>query len=292
MIFKIKARLMLLGLPLAMWGAGAQATDFFCNNFIAGDHPQHYQCVQTTVGPGTPLIISPDQAGGGIPLVASSVSAGSGSFASTSSANASASPGLLRGYASAEMLGGSSDTASAAARSDAWFSDGGTVVGGPGSAIGDPVSLRFSISIVGGFSGGAKSTSLSEARADLSVGGPRAISFQTGSRIDKFNNVGLVTTDVNALVGDSFEMIMKLHVAANAVNPLAANQKAVADVSNTGHLYVDVLSGNAAFIGSTGHAYATPAPVPEPSTYAMLLSGLLLTGALAGRRQRRYREKD
>lgn len=76
---------------------------------------------------------------------------------------------------------------------------------------------------------------------------------------------------------------MKLHVAAGAiVNSDPANTMSVADVSNTSHLYVDVLSGNADFVGADGHLYATAAvaAVPEPAEYALLLFGLLVTGAV------------
>jgi hypothetical protein len=113
-----KLHLFASALALTLFAGSAQASFFFCNNFVASSPPPHYQCVQTDVGPGAPLVVSPDQAGSG-PRVAESFSTGSGPFASASSAFASANPGLLRGFASAQMLGGSIPTAYAIANSDA-----------------------------------------------------------------------------------------------------------------------------------------------------------------------------
>ena len=284
MQFETKALVLIL--PLILGGVTAHASDFFCNNYVAGAPLQHFQCVQTSVGPGTPLVLSLDQAGSG-PRFASSVSSGSGPFASASSANASASPGLLRGFASAEMLGGSIENAQAVAVSDAWFADGGTVTGAPGVVVGTPVSLRFTIDVGGAFAGGAPFHPESEANVDLVVSGPNGAFINTGSTINKLKPTGFVTSDMNAFVGDSFEMIMKLHVFAGAINATKpGDASSVADVSNTSHLYVDVLSANANFVGSGGHLYASVAAVPEPSVYAMLLSGLFVAGVLARRRAR------
>jgi len=202
-------------------------------------------------------ILSPDQAGSGL-LSAGSVSAGSGPFASTASASAEASPGLLRGFASGEMLGGSIPEAQAVARSDAWF------------AAGEPWSgrrrrgrdachaalchrrrwhLRRRRHI--------HRAQRSQCRSRRHPGELVRIRIQGGDRpipADRF-----VTTDVAALVGDSFEMLMKLHVSAGAVNSAQpGNAMSLADVRNTGHLYVDALSSDAEFIGSDGHRCTAP----------------------------------
>jgi len=282
-------KFLLLTIALAALGTVAHASDFFCNNYVAGAPAQHFQCVQTTVGPGAVGILSPDQAGPGL-LSAASVSAGSGPFASTASASAEASPGLLRGFASAEMLGGSIAEAQAVARSDAWFAAGGTVVGAAGVAAGTPVTLRFVIDVAGTFVGGATFTALSEATVDLTATRGNVLVLQSRAVINRFQPSGFVTTDVAALVGDSFEMLMKLHVSAGAINNAQpGNSMSVADVRNTSHLYVDVLSSDAGFVGSDGHRYATPAvaaPVPEPSALAFMIAGLACIGTLMRRRRR------
>ena len=282
-------------LPVALLLASAwlvtpvNASTFFCNNYIAGNPLQHYQCAQTEVGPGVTSIISPDQVGAA-PAFAASVSVASGPFASTSSANAYAEPGLLRGRTSAAMLTGSIDNAQSNAVADAWFADGGSVLGKAGAAIGAPVLLRFTVDLSGSFSGGGLFNAPSEATVEFVLGQPNGTSFQTRAQANKFNPSRIVTYDVRAAVGDSFEMIVKLHVIAGAFNNgNPANTQSVADVSHTSHLYVDVLSGDAQFIGSGGHAYASPdtaPPVPEPSEAALLLLGLTCIVALMRRRQR------
>jgi hypothetical protein len=298
MKFNLKTSLPFAALPVAVLLVSAlastpsNASDFFCNNYIAADHPAHYQCVQTNVGPGAVTLISPDQAGGA-PLYAASVSVGSGPFAATSSANAYAEPGLLRAFTSSAMLAGSIDNAQSTAVADAWFADGGSVVGGSGAAIGSSVLLRFTVDLSGSFSGGGLFTALSEATVDFVLGQPGGTSFQTRAQADKFNPSRLVTYDVRAAVGDSFEMIVKLHAAASAINNAnPANTQSVANVSHTSHLYVDVLAGNAKFIGSGGHDYAslgTTPPVPEPSETALMLLGLTCIAALMRQRQRAAR---
>jgi hypothetical protein len=283
------SKFFLVAVPLAALGTVAHATDFFCNNYVASAPPQHFQCVQTTVGTGVVSIISPDQAGAGL-LSAASVSAGSGPFASAASASAEASPGLLRGFASAEMFGGSIPDAQAVARSDAWFAAGGTVIGAAGVAAGTPVTLRFIIDVAGAFVGGATFTALSEATVDLVGFRGSTFVFESKAVINKFQPTQFVTTDVAALVGDSFEMLMKLHVSAGAVNSAQpGNTMSVADVRNTSHLYIDALSSDAEFIGSDGYRYATPtvaASVPEPSALALMMAGLACIGMLVRRRRR------
>jgi hypothetical protein len=133
---------------------------------------------------------------------------------------------------------------------------------------------------------------LGEGTVDLVANGPGGLPFiHTNAQIDKYNPVRHVFIDTAASVGDTFEMIMKLHVYANATNEGGpANAMAVADVSNTSHLFVDVLSGNASFVGTDGHLYASQAAVPEPSTvpepsvYSMLRLGLILIAAFGRRR--------
>ncbi len=250
-----KTMVFALVFPLGLGSLETQATDFFCNNYLAGPHPQHFQCVQTTVGPGAPHITAFDQAGAS-ELSASSVSADSGAQASASVANANATPGMLRAFASAEMLGGSSVGAQAVGRADAWFFDGGTVVGTAGVSIGAPIKLRFTLDVGGAFAGGASFTALSEATVDLAVGSL----INTRAQIDKFNPTRILIYDIDARVGDSLEMSMKLHASAGAINDAnPGNVNSAADVSHTARLFVDVLPGDAAFIGASGHRYATSA---------------------------------
>ena len=280
-------------LPLVLVCASALADDGFCNRYSAGPHPTYWQCAQTTALSETQTVIAPDQAGAGS-VAASRVGLnnGSGSFARTS---ASASPGLLRGFVSAEIVGDFfSDQIGA--RSDAWFYDGGTVVGAPGALIGDPASLRFTLDVDGAFSGGRQFQALSEATAELYViSGNRVVLHTWTGAINKADPHRVSWGDITEFeVGDTFDIFMTLHITAAALGGRSSDERAsMADVSNTGHLYVDVLSANASVVGAGGHLYATDTtdttgtPVPEPATFSLLaagLAGLLWTARKRGRR--------
>jgi len=106
------SKFFLLAVPLAALGMVALASDFFCNNYVAGAPAQHFQCVQTTIGPGAVSIILPDQAGSGS-LTAASVSTGSGAFASVARV-AEASPGQKLDSRLAQTLERVGDTKDAA----------------------------------------------------------------------------------------------------------------------------------------------------------------------------------
>ena len=151
------------------------------------------------------------------------------------------------------------------------------------------MTLRFIVDVAGTFVGGATFTALSEATVDLFGFRGNTFAFESKAVINRFQPTGFVTTDVAALVGDSFEMLMKLHVSAGAVNSAQpGNTMSVADVRNTSHLYIDTLSGDAEFIGSDGHRYATPTvatSVPEPSAFAFMMAGLSCIGVLVRRRR-------
>lgn len=270
---KITRQLLACALPLAVACANALADEEFCNRYSAGPHPTYWQCAQATAGAERVTVITPDQGGGG-PVTASQVGLNniSGSFGR---ASASASPGVLRGIVSAEMVGNFYDDY-IGARADAWFYDGGTAVGAPGALIGDPVLLRFTLDVDGSFSGGKPFQALSEATAELFVlsGNRVALHTWTGA-INKADPHRLSWTDIAGFrVGDSFDLFMKLHIAANALGHSSDERASFADVSHTGHLYVDVLSANASVVGASGHLYATNAPVPEPATFSLFAIGL------------------
>lgn len=270
---KITRQLLACALPLALVCASALADEGFCNGYSAGPHPTYWQCAQATAGGERVTVITPDQGGGG-PVTASQVGLNNGS-GSIARASASASPGVLRGIVSAEMVGNFYDD-QITSRADAWFYDGGTAVGAPSARIGDPVSLRFTLDVDGSFSGGKQFQALSEAQAELFViSGSRVVLHTSTGSINKVDPHSLSWSDIAGFrVGDTFDLFMKLHITAAANGHSSGERASFADVSHTGHLYVDVLSANASVVGASGHLYATSAPVPEPATYGLFAAGL------------------
>lgn len=62
------------------------------------------------------------------------------------------------------------------------------------------------------------------------------------------------------------------------------------DALNTAHTFFDISDGSVNIAWASGHDYRAPSivsSVPEPETYAMMLAGLCVTGAIARRRKAR-----
>ena len=277
MSFKAKFNLLLL--TLACWGAGAHATDFFCNNHyvtvaLSGAVPI-FQCVQTAVGPGAPVIVGSgfDQAGAG-KIAAASTSTGSGFEASASTAAMSASPGALSGDVSASMLSGSAANAQAVGKGDAWFYDIATVVAASGVPTGTPAKLRVTLTLDCACAGGAINQPLSEAKIEEFFVG----NFVSSTGIANKINPGFVQVfNHDVLTGDTFRVIAKLHLQSGASNDTvstAAGSRGIASAQ----VYIDVLSGNASVTGDSGHLYATPVvtgTTPQSLTFGALTGKVL-----------------
>jgi hypothetical protein len=184
---------------------------------------------------------------------------------------------MLRGTAGAQVItnfGDGYDFQHAA--SAAWSVDSGTVLGAPGVSIGTPVSLRFTINLDGTFLGGDGGHAPGEAGLHLwadALG--RGLFINTGTLIHRFSPSAIISIDIPGFrVGESFNMQMKLDISTIANNQYPGDKLTFSDVSNTGHVYVDVLSANASVVGASGHLYATSAPVPEPATFSLFAAGM------------------
>jgi hypothetical protein len=61
------------------------------------------------------------------------------------------------------------------------------------------------------------------------------------------------------------------YVMSNNYHP--AYQTAVADYSHTLNMHLDTVTPGANTVGVSGHDYTTPASIPEPTVWALMLVG-------------------
>jgi PEP-CTERM motif-containing protein len=99
----------------------------------------------------------------------------------------------------------------------------------------------------------------------------------------------IVTRDVTLLANHSYLLYDAMEAIAQAVSPNCCHgaDNELADLSNTGRLNIDAPVGSLTFL--SGHDYSSNAvtgPVPEPSTWAMMILGFAGIGTMAYRRRK------
>jgi PEP-CTERM motif len=109
------------------------------------------------------------------------------------------------------------------------------------------------------------------------------------SLIGEGNNTSTRTGNVNLIANHTYTLFDKMEADATLTESPSTfgfpdEHSAVADLSNTGLLFIDTSGGSLSFL--SGHDYSTDAiaAVPEPSTWAMLVLGFMGLGFLAYRR--------
>jgi hypothetical protein len=149
------------------------------------------------------------------------------------------------------------------------FVDGGTVAG----PIGSQVDIRFTVSMEGAFTGiGEGDFEFNVFDGALFLGTRRAFLYSGQPAVFQ-------TLDVTVNAGDTLFFSMDMLVQAGSTNDGGLIRQSVADASNTGRVFLDVLTPDADFVSNSGTNYSSAATAPEPDT-ALLFVGVLVAMAM------------
>jgi hypothetical protein len=182
--------------------------------------------------------------------------------------------GLFSGYASSITQGSFADK---------------LLVSGAGLAVGTPVSYRMDFSIDGTLSspsfeiGGFLSTSAG-ATATLS-------DMQSGEQVN-FNwdaskqATGIYSLVLSTQVGHTLQFVGGLNTTAYVSHYAQIGRNAKADFYNSALYSLTPSVAGLNTVGASGHNFLTP--VPEPSTWALLICGLLTGARLQSRRRGQF----
>ena len=199
----------------------------------------------------------------------------------------------------------STRTGSASVTSQANWEDQVTVGGAPGSFVDVLVNFvvdihSFDISAYGGAAGNGfirLDTNLSDQSLCMGVGrpcGPTDYALTLGTNLFSFTTrmaAGNLFTYNAAFYAQvtAFQYVSTVQDTLEVFNGMRDGSASTAyDALNTARTYFTVLTPGATMTWASGHDYSAPVavtPVPEPSTYALMLAGLGLVGWMGRRRK-------
>jgi hypothetical protein len=195
--------------------------------------------------------------------------------------------GLIHLFASAnngeftELESNGTHTGSAYGRAEIIFVDGGPVL----APVGSSVNLRFTPSMEGVFTGVGEGGFQFNVFDGISfVGSSSAFLYSGNPSVSQ-------TLDLTVKGGDTLFFSMDMWVQANSTNDGTVIVSSIADASNTGRLFLDVLTPGAAFASNSGTDYssvAAAAAAPEPGTALLLAAGLVGLMMRRNRTRRRH----
>ena len=240
---------------------------------------------------------------GGVPT--SSFSTSASARADYGSLGVAGTASLVNDAVSSTDANFSTRTGSVSASSQATWEDQVTVGGAPGSFVDVLVNFvvdihSFDISTFGGAAGNGfirLDTNLSDQSFCMGIGGfcgPTDYALTLGTNLFSFTTrmaAGNLFTYNASFYGQvtAFQNISTDQDTLEVVNGMRAGSASTAyDALNTAQTYFTVLTPGATMSWASGHDYSAPVavtPVPEPSTYALMLAGLGLVGWMGRRRK-------
>jgi hypothetical protein len=154
-------------------------------------------------------------------------------------------------------------------------------------ALNAPVDLLFTLSF-------AQAVTSSEPLSGFMTAGYQAALSANDQLIDglQLNSTALTTGILHTFVGQTIDLSQTMFGGTDAEFFDATERSVEADA--TGHFYIDTLTSGVTLAAESGHDYATPtaAPVPEPSSLALLSGGMLLVAWSRRATQRRRSLRD
>ncbi len=147
------------------------------------------------------------------------------------------------------------------------------------------LNAQFSLSLEGAFQGAGRGEAILRLQ-DMTTNS--FVIDQMETLVNVTHPTVLVSQTAGLSAGHSYLFTWGMAAIADArVDFLTNRPDVAADLSGTGHLFIDVLTAGESLTFTSGHNYATNAVTPIPAALPLFVSGLGVLGVLGWRRKKR-----